>query len=211
MTTTSPALRPLDHFTDNIQYARGMVETGGHLKREREEDLYRAAWVQAVAALDRWVHEELYQRAAAIALDTSADRSNQFLKFEVPWEKVEDIHHGRRRLRDVFLEALEEKYGHQSFQSTHHIGLAFSLVLGNRGVKTMWQRTTNRLNMDKSALFQRHDEQVVRRRNQISHASDIDPVTRKRRGISEPEATGAITWIESFVIAINHVLPATGR
>ena len=36
-------------------------------------DLYRAAWVQAVSALDHWVHRELYDRALGCALNVGAE------------------------------------------------------------------------------------------------------------------------------------------
>lgn len=209
MSNLDAEVAPLAQFADNIAYARGMAETAGHLNAEREADLYRAAWIQAVAALDYWVHRELYQRATAIALDTSASRSRRFLNFAIPWKKVEEIHHGERQLREVFLEALQEKYAHQSFQSTQHIGEALSLVLGDSTTtNTMWQRTAQKLGMDKAAMVQRHDGEVIQRRNQISHTSDIDPSTHTRRPIAKVETNEAIEWVERMVDALSRTLPS---
>jgi hypothetical protein len=38
------------------------------------EDLYRAAWVQAVAALDHWVTREIVERAVSLAEQPKAAR-----------------------------------------------------------------------------------------------------------------------------------------
>ncbi len=122
----------LTRFKDNIAYAREMVGAGHSFDQDREADIYRAAWIQSVAALDHWVHEELYQRATRIAMNTQAERSNRFKNFEIPWHRVEEINNANRPLREVFREALEDKYGHESFQSTQRIGTALSLSLPAR-------------------------------------------------------------------------------
>ncbi|MGB3442234.1 MAG: hypothetical protein WBA97_26100 [Actinophytocola sp.] len=57
-------------LSGNLEYARYLVRGGRHLDRLQVRtfdvaDLYRAAWVQAVSALDHWVHRELYDRAVS--------------------------------------------------------------------------------------------------------------------------------------------------
>ena len=73
VTSTTPQFQQLEA---NLGYALEMTEAGPHMNAKREQDLYRAAWIQAVAALDHWVHLELYDRATEIAMDSNAGRSN---------------------------------------------------------------------------------------------------------------------------------------
>jgi hypothetical protein len=209
-TSTTPQFRQLDA---NLGYALEMANAGPVLNIKREQDLYRAAWIQAVAALDHWVHLELYQRATEIAMDSNAGRSNRFKSFEIPWGRVEEINNQNRPLREVFREALEDHYGFQSFQSTKYIGMALSLLLVDINTNTMWQRAANYLDdparypgMTKAELFTRHDGVIVKRRNEISHASDIDPVTKQRRPISHAETIETIRWVRHFAEAIISAL-----
>lgn len=56
-------------LVSNLGYARDLVRGGQYLEQLQVgafdvADLYRAAWVQAVSALDHWVHCELYDRAS---------------------------------------------------------------------------------------------------------------------------------------------------
>src|SRR3712207_4596452 len=82
----SPAFAEL---ASNLRYARGLIQGGRSLGRLEVRvfavaDLYRASWVQAVSALDHWVHRELYERAVAIAAREDDDRPRRFLAIKVP-------------------------------------------------------------------------------------------------------------------------------
>ncbi|GAA4966631.1 hypothetical protein GCM10023238_38030 [Streptomyces heliomycini] len=60
----------------NLSYARRMVKAGRMLTPFRSptidiDDFYRAAWVQAVAAIDHWLHEEVLRRVAELTLQDS--------------------------------------------------------------------------------------------------------------------------------------------
>ena len=69
---------------DNLDYARNLVRGGRYLERLKVgafdvADLYRAAWAQAVSALDHWIHRELYDRALVFAVQ-AALRNERDLK-----------------------------------------------------------------------------------------------------------------------------------
>ncbi|MFJ1706803.1 hypothetical protein [Kitasatospora sp. NPDC088346] len=206
--SVTPQFRQL---ISNLEYAERMVAVGEHMKAE--EDLYRAAWVQAVAALDHWVHQEVYERATAIAMNSTAGRSKRFNAFEIPWGRVEEIHNQGRRMEDVFREVLEERLGHESYQSTRRIGEAFSLLLHHISAATMWQRAAKHLDdaghspgLTKEQLVAYHDGIIVRRRNQIAHESDINPATGKRRPLTRQETAEAVTWIRHLAEALTSTI-----
>lgn len=78
-----PSTAAFQELSGNLEYARDLVRGGRHLQRLEVHafdvaDLYRAAWVQAVSALDHWVHRELYDRALGLALNVEEPRPPRF-------------------------------------------------------------------------------------------------------------------------------------
>ena len=109
-------------FGNNLAYARDLVRGGQHLEHLQVgafdvADLYRAAWVQAVSALDQWVHRELYDRALGFALNVDVPRPARFLTIKIPMRLFEDVHHHAHTLREVFASHLHDQFGHLSFQA----------------------------------------------------------------------------------------------
>lgn len=202
---TAPASAPSTpqhkQFLQNIAYAQELINAGPYLNPTIAEDLYRAAWSQAVSALDHWVHLEVYERVAAIVMDTTPDRPTQLDKFPMPWKYVERIRHDQERLEDVVREALEAQLGQRTFQNQDDIGSAFQLVL-KVGPGTMWGHVATNLGMTKDQVKLKHQE-VLFRRNKIVHESDvINATTGERRPISQQEAESAVNWIRQLAAAL---------
>ncbi|WP_449060371.1 hypothetical protein [Planomonospora algeriensis] len=60
----TPPTEAFQEFHRNLEYAPDLVNGGRRLEQLKVGafdigDIYRAAWVQAVAALDHWVHQEI--------------------------------------------------------------------------------------------------------------------------------------------------------
>ncbi len=94
MTRPNPVQTPLQEFDENIQYARALIAGGVALQSLQNfpahpEDLYRAAWNQAVSAMDHWLHDELIERAVRLANDTGNQRPQSMLNLRLPFEMVE--------------------------------------------------------------------------------------------------------------------------
>ncbi|MEV1120264.1 hypothetical protein AB0I91_34890 [Actinosynnema sp. NPDC049800] len=201
----------------NMDYARGLVRGGQHLERLRVgafdvADLYRSAWVQAVSALDHWVHSELYDRALGLALQVSEQRPARFLRIEVPMSLLEDVLHHSGSLEEKFRDHLKSRFGYTSYQNPEKIKEAFGYVSDVQ----LWDNVAKHLSQDGTAWthqsVRERISQIMNRRNLIAHAADRDPETGKRTPIQHHEATEAIDWLERVAVAISRVVgPAPVR
>ncbi|MFI7678913.1 DUF4268 domain-containing protein [Actinophytocola sp. NPDC049390] len=188
----------------NLDYARDLVSGGKHLQRLQVNafdvaDLYRAAWVQAVSALDHWVHRELYDRALGFALNVGEKRPPQFFNLRIPMQMFEDVHYHRSRtLQEAFAEHLRDHFGYQSFQAPEKIKQALAHVTA----EPLWPNVEKQLD---SAVVRLKD--IVNRRNRIAHEADRDPDDGTRRlPISADDVTLAIDHVQQTATAIAVVL-----
>jgi hypothetical protein len=193
----------------NLDYARDLVRGGRYLERLQVgafdvADLYRAAWVQAVSALDHWVHRELYDRASALASRVSADRPTKFLRIEVPMSLLEAVLHGSAVMEEVFRSHLRAQYGHLSFQHPEKIKYAVSFISD----VSLWPGVAAQLgegHTSKSVQDRLID--IVKRRNRIAHETDRDQQAGGVRApIADGEVTDTIDWLETAATAILAVV-----
>ncbi|MEU1352025.1 hypothetical protein [Streptomyces sp. NPDC005795] len=106
MAIPRPNTSQFEAFTTNLAYARKMVDAGRYLAPFQPgtvdvDDFYRAAWVQAVAAIDHWFHEELFRRVAELAAKDSPEMPLQLRNYEIPLHRVEAVQRGDVTLADV--------------------------------------------------------------------------------------------------------------
>lgn len=200
-------------FRSNLDYASNLVKGGRHLERLQVgafdvADLYRAAWVQAVSALDHWVHRELYDRALGFALDVSTPRPPKFLKLRIPLSLFEDFQHQPKNLRTAFAGYLRDQFGWQSFQAPDKIKDALSHV----SEVPLWPSVAAWLTDQADEVFSASQVQetlkkIVDRRNKIAHEADRDPERiDAKQSVTADEATEAITTIERMASAIIRVI-----
>jgi hypothetical protein len=201
-----------EELRQNLEYARGLIKGGRLLERLQVSafdvsDLYRAAWVQAVSALDHWVHHEVYDRAVALAVQVSADRPAGFRQIGIPMALFEDVHHHQKTLGAAFREHLRGQYGHLSYQHPDKIKQAFQLVTD----LPLWPEVAKQLSVGASPMTVQDVKsellQVVLRRHKIAHEADRDPTGPKGRvPITDGAAIAAIDLIERLAGAIREVL-----
>lgn len=200
-------------FEANLEYARDLVSGGQPLERLDIKafdvaELYRAAWVQAVSALDHWVHRELYDRALGFALNIDLPRPRRFPTLRISMQLFEDVHHHGKPLREVFAEQLRAQFGYLSFQAPEKIKDA----LGHVSDIPLWPAVAKRIS-EETDRPTRHDEvqgrlkEIVGRRNQIAHEADRDPTQiRAKRVITAQATSEAIESIHAIAAAIRHVI-----
>jgi len=201
-------------FERNIAYAMGLITGGrtleeirntaanlGDLTAAHPDDLYRAAWVQAISALDHWLHREIIKRAVALINDTGKERPEPLTKLAIPFGSVERMR--REPIANVFHDYLENHLAWQSLQTTERIQGALRLII----VKTpsvIWSEIAAYLGMTPDEVKLRHAK-VVSRRNQIAHEADLLP-DGTRRPITKVDATEAVQWIIDLAIALKRIL-----
>ncbi|MGW4792400.1 hypothetical protein ACWEPC_08320 [Nonomuraea sp. NPDC004297] len=204
-----------EQFKTNIDYARRLITGGralegirgfsaanyGDLAAAEPADLYRAAWSQAVAALDHWMHQALIERVARLTNDTGNDRPAALKRLAIPFEVAERMH--EEAIENVLREYLREELGRTSYQKSQRITEGLRLVTTD-SPSAIWNAIGGRLGMQASAVKERQDA-IIRRRNRIAHNADLDQ-TGHRTPMSAAEAEAAVDWINDFAEAVSHVL-----
>lgn len=215
MPPTQPQTREFRAFLTNIEYARKMILAGQALAAFQSPvidigDFYRAAWVQAVSAIDHWFHEELYRRVAELAAQDSPGMPYQLTRFELPLAKVEEVRRGTTTLAEAVSGHVKAKWAHAALQNPRRISEAMKLVTED----DLWAKAAVQLNewnhgrtsMSAQTLKQKF-QSITERRNRIAHDADLlDGDLKRRRAISGAEVTDAVDWIERIALAIATVL-----
>ncbi|AXL90781.1 hypothetical protein C4J65_22660 [Streptomyces sp. CB09001] len=216
MAVSAPQTRQFEAFMTNLSYARRMVKAGRMLTPFRSptidiDDFYRAAWVQAVAAVDHWLHEEVLRRVAELTAKDSPEMPPQLRRYELPLHRVEAVRRGEVTLSEAVVEHLREKLAVQALQHPGKISEVLRLVTE----KKVWYEAAGCINQhffqgrttfNEKKLRSRYLE-ITQRRNRIAHDADlVDGDLKQRRAIDEAEVTDAIDWIERIALAIAHVL-----
>jgi hypothetical protein len=195
-----PSLR-LSHFSDDIVRARDLVGLGqsiGSLTHGRVDasDMYRAALVQAVAALDSYVHGVVLDRAVDVLmgrLTVTATDAKVGLPFVAVTELLNAQTSADREL--ACRQRVAARLSLETFQRPDDIARAFAMV----GLPKIWTAAFAAAEPAKTAI-----RVIVTRRNNIVHACDVDPLTPGAPvGLSAQDAADAVDTVEATVQAID--------
>ncbi len=200
----------------NLNYARNLTTAGSHLQQLgvalfEVTDVYRAAWVQAVAALDHWVRQEIQERMLRLVTKPDTAKPDRYQKFQLPLGAIEDIHAGKLSLRDALDAELRLAFGHKTFQDPSDIRQGFGHVadvadLWNRVAKVISERAGTKGSYTGNAVQQRLRE-IVSRRNKIAHEYDEDPANPpQKRDIGAADTMRTIEMIDQVAAAILELL-----
>lgn len=212
-----PTPAAFEQFQQNLEYARQLVDGGRSLERLGVgsfdvTDLYRAAWTQAVAALDHWVTREIVDRAVTLALTPGEPRPHKFTNLSIPVELFEDIHHRNEDLGKAFRAHLERHFAFMTFQNPDKIKEGFAHV----STVNLWVRVAEVLtgqdakNPITADGVRTRLREIAWRRNNIAHTADHDPVRPgQKASITADEAEATIEWLETMAIAIQLALGDT--
>ena len=215
MAVGHPQTREFQAFRTNIEYARKMVLAGQSLAAFQSPvfdigDFYRAAWVQAVSAIDHWFHEVLYRRVAELAVQDNPGMPYQLTNFELPLKKVEEVRRGTTTLADAVSDHVKAKWSNAALQNPRKISEALKLVTE----ENIWAKAAAQINewhhgrtaMTEQALKKQYMA-ITERRNKIAHDADlVDGSLDQRRSITDAEVNDAIDWIERIALAIAKVI-----
>lgn len=176
----------------------------GDLSQVEYTDLYRAAWVQAVSALDHWLHREIVGRAITIINDRPTPRPDRLRGYPVAWETVEDMQ--RRSIDEVMTEHMTERLGRDSYQKPDRIAEGLGYVTQKKQGQ-IWKEVAEFLDPQPTVehVKQRQTD-IANRRNKIAHEADVDPATGSRWPITASQTTETIEWIANLAAALRSVL-----
>ncbi|MGH3737117.1 MAG: hypothetical protein ACRDT6_16105 [Micromonosporaceae bacterium] len=158
-------------------------------------DLYRAALVQGVAALDRYVHGVVLDLGVEILLGrrpaVSSSRVGMSLKGVAAL-----INTSNPAVRELAARSiLAERLGAETFQRPDDIANAMAMV----GIKAIWSKAFANAEQAKIAVGV-----IVNRRNKIVHQCDYDPATLGAISpISVPDILDALDVIDITIKTID--------
>ncbi|WBB92109.1 hypothetical protein [Verrucosispora sp. WMMC514] len=204
---------PFVNLQRNLNYARNLATAGQHLAQLKVrafevDDVFRAAWVQAVAALDHWVRQEIRERMRRLAEQPdAAEKFQGFGAFSMTLGLFQQVQQGKLTLAEALDQQLRQTHSHLTYQNPNKIREGFALV-GN--VNGLWDRVARVLSeqagdgVKTSGIeVQQQLREIVRRRNKIAHEYDEDPQNAPRkRPIDAAATTQTIDWIEQLAGAI---------
>jgi hypothetical protein len=207
----------LDELHDNLGYARDRVMGGRYLEKLKVQafavaDLYRAAWVQAVSALDHWVHRELYDRASGYAANSSIPRPAGFESLAVPMKLVRQMQGEPKTIAEAFRNEMKQQYGWRSFQQPDKIKQALLIVSDDFNWPAVHKSLVQPSGADATVPATHKDVQfrvseIAKRRNRIAHEADRDQERPGERSpITDRGALEVIDFLESLCEAILKVL-----
>jgi hypothetical protein len=212
---TSAYLTPFANLQRNLNYARSLAIAGqhlGHLQPRAFEidDVYRAAWVQGVAALDHWVRQEINYRMLQLARNETAERPSGFARFEITLDLVEKVQRGELGLDQALETTLWTTLSRTTYQRPDRIKEGFGLVCDTN---KFWERVAAVLSERPGGTaitangIREQLNAIVERRNKIAHEYDDNPTDpRGKRPIDAANATATIEWIEQLAAGILEIL-----
>ncbi|UUE20442.1 hypothetical protein [Microbacterium sp. J1-1] len=160
---------------DDLDRARDLVGLGQAMStltvgRVSADDVYRAALVQAVSALDHYFHGVVIDRAVGMICGRISTTGSESMKVGLSFESVREIVHA---LTPVDQEIAARKHAasrlaRETLQSPDSIASALSFV----GVPGIWPLAFNK----SAGAWKATLGTIVTRRNRIVHQSDGDPL-----------------------------------
>jgi hypothetical protein len=196
-----PAVR-YSQFTSNIVRCRELVGLGKAIYgitvgSVDATDMYRAALVQSVAALDSYVHDVVLDYGVDIIRGVrppGSSRSRVGLHISAVYELTSAPNPTELELRA--RAAINDRLSLETFQKPDDIANAFAMV----GVGMLWAGAFGAAaGTTKTAL-----SLVVRRRNGIVHRCDVDTSGMGTLyPLSDVDALDAIATVESVVAALD--------
>jgi hypothetical protein len=191
----------LAQFELNLGRSRDLVGLGQAVKgltsgRVDNSEMYRAALVLAVGALESYVHGVVLDRAVDILLGRitgGADDRKVGLPFGAVSQIIDAQNDADREL--AARTHVAQRLSLETYQKPEDIGKAFAMV----GISKLWSSAFTDAGAATLAL-----SLVVRRRNAIAHQCDADPVTHSQiTPFSDADALYAIGVVQETVRAID--------
>lgn len=215
MPISTPTTREFRSLQNNLEYARNLITAGRSLAGINPRgfdvrDLYRAALVQAVSALDHWLHEEIYRRVQVLAADTGPHKPVRLKNLELTLDVVEKIRVHDLTLTDAVESAVKARLGFVALQNPKKIAEHLKLVsdgdLWNKVAAVLNESNFGTTNFGGGYVTEKLSG-FVERRNQIAHYADLeDGDLKRRRDIDHAYATDAVDWIGQIGLAVAQVL-----
>lgn len=158
------------------------------------DDLLRSEIVYVVSALDRFIHD-IVKVGILEAYNGRRLITPSLKKFSVNLEKLKLILDNNSDANQIIEEIIVENHKHLAFQDPTKIAEALSLIWGENH---KWQKISNTLQMDEVTVKVKL-RNIIIRRNQIVHESDIDLFTNTIQEIEGQDVIDSVMFVKKIV------------
>jgi len=196
-------LSALTEFDSSIRRVRELEALYHHLKNILQlpndlSDLLRSEIVYSVSALDKLIHELVRIGMIEIYCNRRSP-TNKYNNFAISLQTERNISTTSIQPPEYWVEQeIVNKHKQLSFQDPQNIADALSLIW-NENHK--WQKIAIRIGQDPRTL-KTQLKNIVNRRNQIVHESDIDIILGTKNRITESDTKLIVDFIELLGKAI---------
>jgi hypothetical protein len=160
-------------------------------------DLLRWQWVQAVSALDKFIHDIVRIGMLDIYMGNRTP-TKKFMDFTLDLRTHLQIIRDNTSALSAFEQQVLLKNGYQSFQDPDKINEALAYIWDE---KYKWKLISNRIGMSERDV-KTQLKNISIRRNQMVHESDYPGILMQRQTISKDDVTEVIDFIKKIGISI---------
>ncbi|PJB57390.1 MAG: hypothetical protein CO098_11670 [Bacteroidetes bacterium CG_4_9_14_3_um_filter_41_19] len=156
-------------------------------------DLLRSQVVYCVSAFDRFIHD--ITKAGMLEIFSGNRMATpSYLKFSIPVEVYNNINTGIVSPEILFAQHIQNSHSYQSFQDADKISTALSLFWDEHH---KWQKIANKMEISITDLKVELSNIVIRR-NQIAHESDVDLYSGGLQSINHNDSIRMVEFIEKL-------------
>jgi hypothetical protein len=164
-------------------------------------DLLRWQWVQAVSALDKFIHDIVKFGMSAI-YQGLRNSTNAYRTFTIDIEIHTQMLQYPQRAVSSFEQQIQHRNSHLAFQDPKTITDALSLIWDE---KHKWQAISICMNLPDEYVRTKL-KNISIRRNQIVHEGDYSDVLAQRQTISQTDTIEVVDFIGKVGISIYNLV-----
>ncbi|OMP67062.1 HEPN domain-containing protein [Domibacillus epiphyticus] len=189
---------PIEQFDLIITDTRHISSVYDHFNiPEALDDLLRWQWIQAVSALDKYIHD-IVKKGLIHTFNKELPPTKSYSNFLIPIAVIQESSDPLSSFEQFVI----KKLAFQSYQTPDKITEALSLIWPE---EHKWQKIADALNDDQKVIKNTLNL-IAQRRNQIVHQGDYPSDKLEKEKIALNESEWVIDFIENLVHAIHDEL-----
>lgn len=198
-------LQAKNHFDSSFIRVTEIHSLFKHLKNDLHfnstflDDLLRSEIVYIVSALDKFIHD-IVKVGILEALNSLRPTTPALNNFSINFGQMNIMLNQTSsiNINQIIENVVIENHKHLSFQDPDKISQALSLIWTENH---KWQKISSLMNMSENNV-KVELKNIVIRRNQIVHETDLDLFTNNIQSISERDVEKSVNFINNLVNSI---------
>lgn len=187
----------LEQFKSLINDTKQISNVYQHFNIKTLDDLLRWQWAQAIAALDKYIHDVI-KVGLIMSYNKEITPTKSFSNFLIPISLLDDP----LLIQSSFEQFITKKLSYISYQTPEKINEGLSLIWME---EHKWQIIADSMGENKKYVTNKLNL-IAQRRNQIVHQGDYPSTNLEKENISLSAVIDVIDFIEIIVHTIHNKL-----